>query len=85
MLHRLTAFTVAGFAIAVVIWMFRRTQDQGLRRFAIVLAGLVVIQFGLGIANVFFLLPMWSRVLHTPGSPICDGASIWSEPAFGDR
>ena len=73
MLHRLTAFTVAGLTIAVVVWMFRRTQDQGLRRFAIVLIGLVVIQFGLGIANVFFLLPMWSRVLH-----ITVGASFWS-------
>jgi heme A synthase len=73
MLHRLTAFTVAGLAIATAVWMFRRTQDQGLRRFAIVLIGLVVLQFGLGIANVFFLLPMWSRVLH-----ITVGASIWS-------
>ena len=73
MLHRLTAFAVAGLAIVVVVWMFRRTQHQGLRRFAIVLAGLLVIQFGLGIANVFFLLPMWSRVLH-----ITVGASIWS-------
>ena len=73
MLHRLAAFTVAGLVIAVVVWMLRRTQDQGLRRFAIVLTGLVVLQFGLGIANVFFLLPMWSRVLH-----ITVGASIWS-------
>jgi len=73
MLHRLTAFTVAGLAIAVVAWIFRRTQDRGLRRFAIVLSGLIVIQFGLGISNVFFLLPMWSRVLH-----LTVGASIWS-------
>ena len=35
MLHRLTAFTVAGFIIAVVVWMFTRSQDQRLRRFAI--------------------------------------------------
>ncbi len=73
MLHRLTAFAIAGLALAGVIWMFRSTQDRGLRRFAIVLTALVVVQFGLGIANVFFLLPMWSRALH-----ITVGASIWS-------
>ncbi len=73
MLHRLSAFTVAGLVIAVVVWMLRRSEDQGLRRFAIVLGGLMALQFGLGIANVFLLLPMWSRVLH-----ITVGASIWS-------
>ena len=73
MLHRLSAFTVAGLVIAVVALMLRRSEDQGLRRFAIVLGALVAIQFGLGIANVLLLLPMWSRVLH-----ITVGASIWS-------
>lgn len=73
MLHRLTAFTVAGLTIAVVIWMVRRSQDRGLRTYAVVLSILLALQFGLGIANVFFLLPMWSRVLH-----ITVGASFWS-------
>ncbi len=73
MLHRLSAFTVAGLVIAVVVWIMRRSEDQGLRRLTIVLGGLVALQFGLGIANVFLLLPMWSRVLH-----ITVGASIWS-------
>ncbi|MFQ5924072.1 MAG: heme A synthase, partial [Anaerolineales bacterium] len=73
MLHRLTASTVAGLTIAVVVWMLRRSKDQGLRPYAFVLSVLLVLQFGLGIANVFFLLPMWSRVLH-----ITVGASFWS-------
>ncbi len=77
MLHRLTAFTIAGLTIAVVVWMLRRSNDQGLRRFAIVLGVLLVLQFGLGIANVFFLLPMGSRVLH-----ITVGASFWSALVF---
>jgi len=73
MLHRFSAFAVAGLVIAMVVWMLRRSKDQGLRHFAIVLGSLVALQFGLGIANVFLLLPMWSRVLH-----ITVGASIWS-------
>jgi heme A synthase len=73
MLHRFTAFTVAALTIAVVVWMLRRSRDQGLRSLAIALSILLVLQFGLGISNVFFLLPMWSRVLH-----ITVGASFWS-------
>ena len=73
MLHRLSAFAVAALTIAVAVWMLRRSRDQGLRRFAIVLGVLLVLQFGLGIANVFFLLPMGSRVLH-----LTVGASFWS-------
>ena len=73
MLHRLTAFGVAGLTIALVVWLWRRSEDRGLRRYAIVLSFLLILQFGLGIANVFFLLPMWSRVLH-----ITMGASFWS-------
>ena len=73
MLHRLTAFAVAGLTLAVVVWLWRRSQERGLRRTAIVLSMLLVLQFGLGIANVFLLLPMWSRVLH-----ITVGASFWS-------
>ena len=73
MLHRLSAFAVAALTIAVAVWMLRRSRDQGLRRFAMVLGVLLVLQFGLGIANVFFLLPMGSRVLH-----LTVGASFWS-------
>ena len=73
MLHRLTAFTIAGLTLSVAVWMWRRSQEQDLRRFSIVLVVLLVLQFLLGIANVFFLLPMWSRVLH-----ITVGASLWS-------
>ena len=73
MLHRLAAFAVAGLTITIVAWLWRRSEDRGLRRYAIVLSVLLVLQFGLGITNVFLLLPMWSRVLH-----ITVGASFWS-------
>ena len=73
MLHRLTAFAVAGLTMIVVAWLWRRSRERGLRRYAIVLSFLLALQFGLGIANVLLLLPMWSRVLH-----ITVGASFWS-------
>jgi heme A synthase len=72
-LHRIAAFAVAALTIAIVVRLLGASRDPGIRRFAWILAGLLLLQFGLGISNVLFLLPMWSRVLH-----LTVGASFWS-------
>ncbi|MGH2619494.1 MAG: COX15/CtaA family protein [Anaerolineales bacterium] len=64
MLHRIAALAVlilAGWLIGTIL---ARSRSTAIRRFARTLAGLLVVQTGLGIANVLLLLPMWSRVLH---------------------
>ncbi|RMH01113.1 MAG: heme A synthase [Chloroflexi bacterium] len=73
MTHRYTAYIVA-FTILMVLWQLLRhaRQDIILRRFALTLTSLIVIQFSLGMANVLLALPMWSRVLH-----LGTGATIW--------
>ena len=73
MLHRFTAFAVAGMAALVIAAMLRRTQNIAFRRFAYGLGGLLLVQFGLGIANVLLRLPMWSRALH-----LTVAATIWA-------
>lgn len=74
MTHRWTAFVVA-FAIVLVLWQLvrRGRQDSDLRRFAWALAGLLVLQFSLGMINIWLSIPMWSRVLH-----LGTGATIWA-------
>jgi len=74
MVHRWTAFVVA-FSLTLVLYYLLRAakENAGLRRFALGLVTLLVLQFGLGMVNVWFALPMWSRVLH-----IGTGAAIWS-------
>lgn len=74
MVHRYTAFAVA-FSICLVLWILIRSgrRDGGLRRFAWSLVLLLVLQFGLGMTNVWFGIPMWSRVLH-----LGTGATIWA-------
>ncbi len=64
MLHRYTAFTVAFLALITIVWLLRSRKDRGLARIAYGLGVLLLVQFGLGIANVLLRLPMWSRVLH---------------------
>jgi heme A synthase len=74
MTHRLTAFFVA-FAITVVLWQLLKAskQDSGLSAFAWTLIALLVLQFALGITNVWYSIPMWSRVLH-----LGTGATLWA-------
>jgi heme A synthase len=73
MIHRYTAYTVA-LVIVLILWnLLKVTGDAGgLRRFALALAALLTLQFSLGIINVLFALPMWSRVLH-----LGTAATIW--------
>ncbi len=73
MLHRYAAFTVAFLTLVTVVWLLMRQRDHGLARIAYGLVGLLVLQFGLGIANVLLRLPMWSRVLH-----LTVGATFWA-------
>ncbi|MCZ7569462.1 MAG: heme A synthase [Ardenticatenaceae bacterium] len=65
MFHRFTAFGVA-LTAGLTLWRLGRAArgDSGVRAVALALAGLIVVQFGLGISNVLLRLPMWSRTLH---------------------
>jgi heme A synthase len=74
LVHRIVAVTVA-FFIGLILWRLTRQlpDDIVLRRLAISIAVLLLVQFGLGIVNVFLALPIWSRVLH-----LGVGASIWA-------
>lgn len=73
MLHRYAAFTVAFLTLVTVIWLLVRQRERGLAFIAYGLLGLLIVQFGLGIANVLLRLPMWSRVLH-----LTVGATFWA-------
>lgn len=75
MLHRYVAFGVAFLTLVLIAWMWHHSPST--RRFALALGLLLVVQFGLGIANVLLRLPMWSRALH-----LTVGATFWSAVAM---
>ena len=64
LLHRFAALAVLILAGWLIGALLARGRSATLRSYAYLLAGLLAIQTGLGIANVLLLLPMWSRVLH---------------------
>lgn len=71
--HRFSATIVAAAICLVLLYLLRARRDHGLRNFAIALIVLLVLQFSLGITNVLFTIPRWSRVLH-----LGTGATIWA-------
>ena len=74
MTHRYAALTVA-FGIGLTLWHLLRagSGNRGIRPIAWTLIILLTIQGGLGITNVLFAIPMWSRILH-----LGTAATIWT-------
>ncbi len=73
LIHRFTAFSVAAIILLIVWQLLKHGSSSNTARWiAVGLASLLLIQFGLGISNVLFELPIWSRVLH-----LGTGGSIW--------
>jgi cytochrome c oxidase assembly protein subunit 15 len=67
-LHPLSATLLAVY----VLWMvLKRAQlDQGPRHLALLTLGLLVLQYALGIADIFLLAPLWLQIVHLFGADI---------------
>ncbi len=63
--HRLFALVVAGHLIGFAIRLLR---SPGLASHGMLLLGALLLQTGLGIANVKLGLPLWVATLHTAGA-----------------
>lgn len=63
MIHRLGALFTAIYLVGLSIFMYRKGSDL-LRHCAIFILVLLIIQIGLGIANVIYLLPLPVAVAH---------------------
>lgn len=71
LVHPVSALVAALF----VLWLVRRSREDGARteriartRFARMVLGLLVLQFGLGVADVLLLAPAWMQLVHLLGA-----------------
>ncbi len=71
--HRALAVGVAGLVLGTAVAVARQTDDAGLRRLAVVAAGLTVLQIALGAANVWSQLAAYFVVPH-----LAVGAALWA-------
>ena len=64
--HPASAFV----ALAYVTWILGAAVRKGYRGGALVVAGLMAIQFALGVADVLLLAPVWMQILHLLGADL---------------
>lgn len=62
--HRLGAILTISYILLICFWILRSERAHIIRKFAILTMLVVLVQFGLGVLNVVFLLPLWASVLH---------------------
>jgi cytochrome c oxidase assembly protein subunit 15 len=57
-------------AAAFVVWLVVRANRSGLHRLGNIVAGLLVAQFVLGVADVLLLAPTWMQIAHLLGADL---------------
>ena len=62
----------AAVAAVFIVWLLRRTwrRSDWAGRLSRAMAGLLVLQFALGIADVLLLAPVWMQLLHLLGADL---------------
>ena len=63
MFHPLLSI-VLGLGVAYIAQTLSRDASEGTRRFAVIILGLIVLQFFVGITNIFLLTPVEVQVIH---------------------
>ncbi|NRB22274.1 heme A synthase [Shewanella sp.] len=66
--HRFGAILTTGILLWLAYKLFTQSQSALLKRAALVLTGLVILQVGLGISNVVLHLPLGIAVSHNAGA-----------------
>lgn len=65
--HRLGAATVSVVVVALCLLLWWRSGARFYRRFALLVGGLLLLQIGLGVSNIVFLVPLPVAVAHNFG------------------
>ncbi|WP_199611935.1 COX15/CtaA family protein [Flocculibacter collagenilyticus] len=63
-LHRIGAVITVGYLLWLMFKIQRKSVSSIIRRLGLVMGGIVLLQFGLGISNVVFKLPISVAVAH---------------------
>ena len=75
--HRWIAVTTALVALGFSHWAGRRAPEPA-RLPLRLLAALVVLQVGLGIATLLLVVPVWLGALHQAGAVALFSAAVWT-------
>ncbi len=74
--HRLGAIITLTYLLALAGSLWRFSKNKSIKLWALVVAGLVLWQFSLGILNVLLWLPLWVSVAHNGFAALLLGATV---------
>ncbi len=63
-IHPFIAMMVGVYVILLARGLAALRPSPGVKRFAVVLTGLVIFQWVAGVANIYLLAPMWLQIVH---------------------
>ncbi len=61
--HRIGALVVMLYTLTFIAWLWR-VQDRRVRQMLLLLLGVLVVQLGLGVSNIIFMVPLKVAVAH---------------------
>ncbi len=77
--HRLLAVTTAAVGLALWIWSRRIALPREAGTAMGLLAALIVLQVGLGIATLLLVVPIWLAAAHQAGAILLLTAALWAQ------
>ena len=76
--HRALATASLAAALALWLWSLRLALAPGARRALELACALVWVQFGLGVATLLLIVPVWLGALHQAGALLLFGLVLWA-------
>ena len=62
--HPVVAILVGFYVLFIAGFLGFTTEDRWIKRMAVILMALFVVQFGAGLLNLVFLAPVWMQIVH---------------------
>ena len=62
--HPIIAILVGVYLLSLARYLYGRFNEKFIRRFSLILSGLILIQASAGVVNILLLAPIWMQLVH---------------------
>ncbi|MGC1374691.1 MAG: COX15/CtaA family protein [Anaerolineales bacterium] len=62
--HPIIAILVGGYLLTLARYLYGRFNEKMIRRFCLILSGLILVQASAGVVNILLLAPIWLQLVH---------------------
>ena len=62
--HPIIAILIGVYMLSLARYLYGRFNETTIRRFSLILGGLVLLQWSAGVVNILLLVPIWMQLVH---------------------